>query len=231
MTPTQALEWAKNKQHQQKVVADVFAHIMPSPTKVAIFLAGIPGAGKTEFADNTIKEKQPRFVSIEHDKLVESMPLYDPSNYYNYRKAGSRLVSALYTACLSQGYAFIFDGTLSHPTGARNVERALKAGYRVIVIYIVQDAQKAWQLTVAREKDVHRAIEREGFISTCNSINQNLLHIFNKHAKNQQFDFWILNKRGRSGYSDATAIIHGASQPETAAVRRALRRTYKLDKI
>lgn len=107
------------------------------------------------------------------------------------------------------GYAFIIDGTLSHDKGVSNIKKTLAAGYKVYVVYIVQDAKLAWELTLARELVTKRAISREGFVNTCNVINIKLLEIFHKYKIFPHFNFWIIDKRGDHGMENAIAILHG----------------------
>lgn len=228
MNENEAKEWVKVKENREKVVAQFFKDFPPVNTKLAFFMAGIPGAGKTEFAENTIREASPALVPIEHDKLVEYIAGYKPENYYNYRKAGSRLVTEVLKQSLQNGYAFIFDGTLSHVNGIRNIKKALKAGYQIYIVYIIQDAKMAWQLTQAREITKKRAIEREGFVETCNKINQNLLSIFQTFRSTPAFNFWILHKHGALGMENATAIIHGPELDKTSQIEKELNKSYNL---
>jgi len=229
MTEEEAKSWAKNKTNQDAVVKAFFSANKPTAVKIAFFMAGIPGAGKTEFTENTIKESSPALISIEHDQLVEYIDGYKPEAYYNYRKAGSALVSRIFDECLKNEYAFVFDGTLSHENGIRNIKKSLNKGYEVIIIYIVQDVLKAWELTQARELVKKRAIEKAGFIETCNKINANLLTIFNTYKSNPQFSFWILNKRGQNDMSNATALMHSKDLDVSAEIEKALKTDYNLD--
>lgn len=229
MTEEEAKKWAKVKANQSKVAEEFFKKNKPTRAKVAYFMAGIPGAGKTEFTQNAIRESSPELISIEHDKLVEYIDEYKPESYYNYRKAGSILVTRIFEECLKNGYAFVFDGTLSHENGARNVNKCLKLGYRIVVVYIVQDTTIAWELTQARELVKKRAIEKTGFIETCKKINANLLHIFRSHKNNSKFSFWIINKQGQRDMSEATAIIHSGDLDKSAEIERALAIDYNLD--
>jgi UDP-N-acetylglucosamine kinase len=158
MKEIEAKAWVKDRANQDKVVTQFFKDFKPSKVKQAFFMAGIPGSGKTEFAENTINIASPILVPIEHDKLVEYIHGYSPENYYVFRKAGSTLVSRILKECLKHGYGFIFDGTLSSPQGVSNINAALKQGYYVIVVYIVQDILKAWNLTQDRELVKKRAI-------------------------------------------------------------------------
>lgn len=231
MSEDDAKAWVKNRANQDVVVRKFFNDFRPGKTKIAFFMAGIPGAGKTEFAENTIRESSPMLVPIEHDKLVEYIDGYKPENYYSYRKAGSTLVTRVFDACLADGYAFIFDGTLSHENGLRNIRKALRAGYAVYVVYIMQDAKVAWELTQARELVKKRAIEKIGFLETCHKINQNLLTIFETVGGEPNFNFWIINKRGAPGMENASAIVHGPGSDQRAGIEKALRARYNLDVI
>lgn len=192
-------------------------------------MAGIPGAGKTEFAEQTIRENSPALIPIEHDKLVEYIDGYTPENYYNYRKAGSTLVTDIFDECLKSGSAFIFDGTLSHENGIRNIRKTLKAGYAVYVVYIVQDAQVAWELTQARELVKKRVIKKQGFIETCTKINKSLRSIFRTFKEHDNFNFWLINKGGALSHANATAIIHGSDLDAADAIEKALQTDYNLD--
>jgi len=232
MTVENAKAWVKDKINQDKVVEEFFKDYPPHKKKMAFFMAGIPGAGKTEFAENTINRLKPKLVPIEHDKLVEYIDGYKPEDYYSFRTAGSVLVTRILDECLKNGYSFIFDGTLSHERGYKNIEKALKKGYFVQVVYIVQETNKAWQLTKDREIVKKRAIEKEGFIATCSKINSSLLDIFKRFKSNEGFGFWIFNKNGKIGVSEATSIIYSSEQIGRAReVEKALQATYNVNEI
>jgi hypothetical protein len=226
MTEDEAKRWVKDKTNQNQAAESFFKRHKPKKARVAFFMAGIPGAGKTEFTANTIREESPELIPIEHDQLVEYIEGYRPEAYYNYRKAGSTLVTRVFDDCLKNGYAFVFDGTLSHENGIRNINKCLKKGYRVIIVYIVQEADAAWELTQARELVKKRAIERKGFIETCNKINANLLKILKAHKDNSKFSFWIINKRGHKDLRNATAIMHSEELDQSREIEQALKKPY-----
>ena len=106
MDETSAKKWVKDKKNQSAVLAQFFKDFTHTDSKIAFFMAGIPGAGKTEFAEQVLRDSLPLLIPIEHDKLVEYIDGYEPENYYNYRKAGSTLVTEVFNACLKQGYSF-----------------------------------------------------------------------------------------------------------------------------
>lgn len=71
MSEDNAKKWVKDKDNQDKVVQKFFEDYKPTKSKLSFFMAGIPGAGKTEFVENTINKLKPKLVPIEHDKIVE----------------------------------------------------------------------------------------------------------------------------------------------------------------
>lgn len=207
MSEDDAKDWAKDKINQQRVVEAFLHDHKPPQKKRAIFMAGIPGAGKTEFVRNFKPSLMKDMVVIEHDQLVEYIQGYQPENYYHFRKAGSILVTKLFDECLKQGYSFVFDGTLSHDNGYKNIKKSLKKGFDVFIIYIHQDTASAWKLTQARELVKKRAIEKQGFISTCKAINNSLRRIFNAFHDNDHFAMWVIKKNGAPGLENSELLF------------------------
>ncbi len=226
-----AKKWVKHKSNQDAVVKQFFRDYPPHKKKLAFFMAGIPGAGKTEFAENTINSVSPKLIPIEHDKLVEYIKGYKPGEYYKFRTAGSVLVTRILDDCLKNGYSFVFDGTLSHENGYRNIQKALKKDYFVQIVYIVQDAKTAWEFTKDRELKTKRFIEKQGFIDTCNKINTSLLDIFKKFKAHTGFGFWIFNKNGKAGVSAAASIIYSQEIGSDNEVEKALQETYNTEEL
>lgn len=181
--------WINNQTNLDKVVNQVF----DKQFKHAIFMAGIPGSGKTEFVSG-LKRNFTQDIIIEHDQLVEFLPNYQPKKYYNYRSAGSKIVNAAFKKCLECRHSFIFDGTLAHNAGLSNILKTLKRGYHVQVIYIVLDPEKAWAMTQKRELVTNRGINKDGFTETCKSINSRLLNIFDKCIDHDKFEFIYVEK-------------------------------------
>ena len=189
-------------------------------------MAGIPGCGKTEFVQNLIKQKELLdFVVIEHDKLVEHLPDYKADRYYQYRQAGSVLVSKLLDRCLKNQTSFILDGTLSSDRAESNIRQCFKNGYTMVyVIYIRRNAADSWDLTQAREQKTKRKIEKEGFIATCNRINSKLLTIFKTHHSKESFAFVCLDK-------DELLILDNYYEEDVAKINKCLTKPYNLDTI
>ena len=167
--------WAREnkKTFVQQFLAKYKAVPVGAPT--AIFTAGIPGAGKTEFLDRLFQDDSD-FVRMDLDEIVKLFPDYSPEKYYQYRGAANIALEAIFDYCREKKLNFIMDGTLSHEKAAENIKRSLKR-HQVVLFYIWQEPAKAWQLTKDRELLTKRGVGRVGFINTCLKIPQNLKSI------------------------------------------------------
>ena len=122
-------------------------------------MAGLPGAGKTEFSKNLIKLVDgAKAVRIDMDEIATQIKGYHPEIADEFRGQASKLMNGLYDKVLKEKLEFIMDGTFGSKSSIKNVERAINHGYTVKVIYIIQDPKLAWKFTLAREKVEHRSI-------------------------------------------------------------------------
>ena len=187
-------QWAKD--NKQALVAKLLTnHASPaSGDKIAIFMAGLPGAGKTELVRRLIPHLPNQFVVIEHDRLVEPLPGYKPELAYDYRPAGSTLVTAALAESLARGLSFIVDATLSSPVGRSNIKKALGRGYYVVIIHVDQDPDVARDFTQKREVVVGRGISSEGFDAAWQKLGDNLDQIKNRHRNNPNFQLVHIDK-------------------------------------
>ena len=191
----QIYQWVKD--NKKGLVERFFAGLEPLKTedRTAVFMAGIPGAGKTEFIRRSIKLKGPSLIVIEHDKLVELIDGYQAKHYYAYRRAGSIMVTEIFNRCLRDGLSFVLDTTLARGRSTSNVSRALAKNYRVDIYYVIQDYDKAWSFTRDRERKDRRDIGRTEFDELCQLINPNLSKIYEIHKANPNFTFNCFDKR------------------------------------
>lgn len=154
-------ELVKQILYTSKAVSDV--------APVAIFMAGSPGAGKTELAESFLHQATTDgvdIVFIDPDSFRSLMPGYVGDNAHIFQKAVSRLVNELYSVTIKQKKSFLLDGTMSSLDQARtNVERVINYGYEVYIFYIYQDPISAWKFTQAREKTEGRRIKKDTFIT------------------------------------------------------------------
>lgn len=168
----QAIEFAKQN---KKRIANELANLIKYASDnipISVFMAGSPGAGKTEFSKNLIqileedKEKS-RVVRIDGDEVRQLIPGYIGNNSHLFQGAISLIVEKMHDIVLKQNQSFVFDSTFSnHEKAVCNIKRSLKKKSRVVFIfYIYQKPEIAWKFTQAREESEGRNIPKEAFIA------------------------------------------------------------------
>ena len=101
-----ALVFAKK---ERKRIAQEFTNpkkYIPDELPVSVFMAGSPGAGKTEFSKNIIsileKNKEHRVIRIDGDDIRGKFPNYTGNNSYLFQGAVSLVVEKIHDLVLSQ---------------------------------------------------------------------------------------------------------------------------------
>ncbi len=141
------------------------AIFVPEEHPVSVFMAGSPGAGKTEASIELIDEIGTPVIRIDPDELRKECPAYDGVNAWLFQKAVSILVEKIHDTALDQKQSFLLDGTLSRYEVARkNVERSLNKARTVQILYVYQEPLLAWQFVQAREASEGRRIPPEKFV-------------------------------------------------------------------
>lgn len=117
----------------------------PVKNPSAYFMAGSPGAGKTEFSKSFIKElmeKEParRIVRIDADEVRDFIPFYDKTNAYRIQGAAALGVEKLLDCVLENNQDFVLDATFADLEKSRtNILRSLHKNRKVGIIYLYQD--------------------------------------------------------------------------------------------
>lgn len=163
---SQAIGFARsNKKAIAKRLTDKTV-FLPEEAPVSVFMAGSPGAGKTEasialinlFADTKI-------LRIDPDELRSEFSEYSGGNSWLFQGGVSILVEKILDFAIDQRQSFLLDGTLSNIDVARkNVERSLKKGRFVQILYVYQNPFLAWDFVKAREEAEGRRIRKGHFI-------------------------------------------------------------------
>ena len=138
---------------------------MPS----TFFMAGSPGAGKTEASKNFIKNVNEKIdflvVRIDADEIRNLCPGYTGSNSHLFQGAVSLGVNKLYDYVLRKKYNVVLDSTFSsYQYAESNVKIALDKKREVHIIYIYQDPKIAWEFTQKRERLENRKITLDVFV-------------------------------------------------------------------
>ncbi|MFV3387864.1 zeta toxin family protein [Pseudomonas sp. NY15364] len=138
----------------------------PEEAPVSVFMAGSPGAGKTEASIeliNLFNDTPP--LRIDPDELRHEFEDYDGGNAWLFQAAVSILVEKIIDLALQNRQSFILDGTLANLDKAiANTERSLKRDRFVQILYVYQDPMLAWAFVQAREAAEGRRILVEHFV-------------------------------------------------------------------
>jgi UDP-N-acetylglucosamine kinase len=155
------------KEHKRELV-DRFAnpekyHSVDHP--ISLFMAGSPGAGKTEISKRLIEQfadSEP--VRIDADDIREIFPNYTGDNSHIFQRACTTGVNKLFDYVLEHNLNVILDGTFAYERAMENIERSLKRDRHVIIYYLFQDPAAAWKFTKIREETEGRRVSEEVFI-------------------------------------------------------------------
>lgn len=163
-----AVEYARaNKKLIAKELTDLDRY--PAEDQpVSVFMAGSPGAGKTE-ASKALIEKYSidgtSVLRIDADELRVHFKDYRGDNSHLFQYPTSILVDKIHDLALSQKQSFVLDGTLSdYERAERNIGRSLGKRRVVQILYVYQNPGLAWEFVQAREAEEGRRILPEDFI-------------------------------------------------------------------
>ncbi|MGH7973476.1 MAG: zeta toxin family protein [Limisphaerales bacterium] len=132
---------------------------------VSVFMAGSPGAGKTEASIELIARFGSPILRIDPDELRSECPAYTGANAWLFQRAVSVLVEKLHDLALDQSQSFVLDGTLAnYDRAVKNIDRSLGRKRTVQILYVYQEPRLAWEFVKAREAREGRRINPEHFI-------------------------------------------------------------------
>ncbi len=144
----EAIKYSReNKNEIAKKIADL--NKFPRETNpVSVFMAGSPGAGKTEASQALLQRFSSQYtnfsgsfnvVRIDADELRSEFRTFTGANSNSFQAAVSILVDCIHDLVLAQSQSFILDGTLSNFAKAeQNIERSLKRNRTVQIYYVYQ---------------------------------------------------------------------------------------------
>lgn len=193
------------KQHK-KELCEQFASIKTFPpiaNPSAYFMAGSPGAGKTEFSKSFIKEleaKQPdrKIVRIDADEVRDFIPFYDKSNANKIQRAAALGVEKIFDQVLDFNQDFLLDATFAdYGKAYSNIARSLRHGRAVGILYLYQDPIIAWDFTKKREILEGRNIPKEVFINAFFAAKDNVNKI--KEEFGEKVELWLIIKNLEQG--------------------------------
>ena len=151
------------KKNRQVFLKKTLGNIKSQDNRAAIFMAGTPGAGKTEVA-TSLAELYEDIVRIDADDFRSQFPEYSGSNSDEFQKGASWLVEFTFTKVIERKLPFILDGTFAFSRALKNVERAIHHGFKPTIYFVYQEPLIAWDFTKAREKTEGRYMPKSAFI-------------------------------------------------------------------
>ncbi len=167
---------------------------------VSIFMAGSPGAGKTEVSralTSVMNEAGAKALRIDPDDLRSFFPEYRGNNSRLFQRAVNTIVERLHDLVLAQRQSFLLDGTLSNvDVGRRNIQRSLHHNRLVGVVYVYQQPLLAWEFVKARELTEGRSIPKDEFIRQLFAAKQAVLDLKRAHRLSIRVDVIIKDTDG-----------------------------------
>ena len=150
----------------------------PNENPISLFMAGSPGAGKTEYSKRFIERFDSNIVRIDADEIREIIPQYNGANSDVVQGAASIAVDMLYSYTLKNKYNLLLDGTFAKFNIVyRNIERSINKNREVAIHYIYQDPLVAWEFTKKREKLEGRMVPKKVFIESFFNAKNNVIKI------------------------------------------------------
>ena len=165
------------KEHKRELI-DRFADAkiyLPDEHPRTFFMAGSPGAGKTEISRRLIEGFTGKLpVRIDADDIRTMFPSYTGTNSHIFQRACTVGVNKLFDYILDKNLNAILDGTFAYERAMENIKRSLDHNRTVIIYYLFQEPADAWFFTTIREKKEGRRVAKEVFISSFIKARENV---------------------------------------------------------
>ncbi len=196
--------WVRNN---KKLIISTFANLSdypPANDPLTFFMAGSPGAGKTEYSKGFIEsleaeEEGIKIVHIDADEIRKVIPGYDGTNSEAVQGAASMGVEPLFDHVLHKRQNFVLDGTFANYEKSKsNIVRCLSPKYRrrIGIIYVYLKPEVAWEFTKKRERLEGRPIPKKAFIEDFFLAKENVQKIKDEFDDKVHVTLVIKDKEG-----------------------------------
>lgn len=179
--------------HSKEVIARFAPEdsCIPAKNPISLFMAGSPGAGKTEVSQSFVSAFKDRPVRIDADEIRLMCPGYRGDNAHLFQKAANKGVNILYDHALGRGLNCILDGTFAYGNAPENIRRSLDRNRIVQIWFVYQDPIKAWEFTKVRELKEARHVSKEVFLRALQKSRENVLAIKNEFGSNVRLNLLV----------------------------------------
>ena len=154
------------KDNSEEIIKKFAGQSVPVATPVSLFMAGSPGAGKTEVSKGLMRQFETVPVRIDADEIRPLCPEYTGANAHLFQRAATKGVHILYDYALHKKPHLILDGTFAYSDSVKNIQRSLDYGRKAELWFVYQDPRMAWEFTKARETLQARHVSKDVFIKT-----------------------------------------------------------------
>lgn len=186
-------EWVRTN---KKALIEKFARLDDYETDVkliSLFMAGSPGAGKTEISKRLAEQFTKKPVIIDADEIRKICPQYEGANAHLFQKAATKGVHILYDYVLAKNINVIVDGTFAYAQARENIRRSIERGRKIEIYFVYQDPLQAWEFTKKREALEHRHISKEVFIKGFFDSQRNVTTVKNEFGNAIELNIIIKN--------------------------------------
>ncbi len=155
------------RQIKKKFAKELLKEYPAEKNPISVFMAGSPGAGKTESSIRWIEFVSPnqKILRIDPDEFRDLFEDYTGDNSNLFQEAVTIIASKVHDYALDNNLSFIFDSTFTNITKARdNVKRSIRRNRSIQIYYIYQDPKQAWEFVKKREEIEGRKITRKDFV-------------------------------------------------------------------
>ena len=131
----------------------------------SIFLAGSPGAGKTEFLDTVFKDIRDLFIIINIDEYRKLFEWYQWENSSDFQQSSVHVADKILKYCFKNNLNFIFDGTFRNFNKVeQNLNQCKKYQRSCSIVLIYQDPRISFYYTFLRKLKKQRNVPIEVFV-------------------------------------------------------------------
>lgn len=197
----------------------------PVKNPICYFMAGSPGAGKTEFSKNLVElishtQSELKIIRIDVDEIRHEIPQFRGNNSSVVQHAAALAARNLFYFVVKNNQNFIFDGTLSSESVIEDIKMLINKGKRVGIFYIYQDPKRAWEFTKKREKIEGRPVPKDVFIKAFFESRSNVNKIKEMFGKDITLTFIEKNylnkdKKYRPNIDKVESFVENKYNPNT----------------
>ncbi len=194
------------KSHRRELI-DRFCRLSDYPRSLnpfTMFMAGCPGAGKTEFSKSIIPELQKRdpeqrIVRIDADEIRSMIPQFNGNNAHEVQAASAVGVEKIFDHVQDHGQNCIVDGTFAkYNIAHEDIVRSLNKSRKVGIFYLYQEPLIAWKFTKKRDAIEKRNIPKDAFIESFFASKENVIKIKNEFGDQIELNVIIQNEANKA---------------------------------